>query len=755
MTIKIQINNKTYEVQAGQMLIDAAAGVGVDIPRFCYHKKLSVAANCRMCLVGIEGHKKHMPACTIPVSEGMVVSTKSEQVRESQQAVMEFLLINHPLDCPICDQGGECELQDVAMNYGSDVSHFSEAKRIIGDKDIGPLIHTDLTRCIHCTRCVRFGQEIGGIMELGMSGRGEGSEIETFVEKSVNSELSGNVIDLCPVGALTDKPFRYSARAWEMHSRQSIAPHDGIGSNLFYHIKQDAIKRVVPAENEAINEVWLSDRDRFSYEGINAPNRLTQPMIKQAGDWQVCDWQTALEQSVAVLKDSSDNYLISASATLEEGFLLRQLASFQKVGCATSELLFEGAVQLDLSSYSKSLLADIGSADWIFMLGSQLTFEQPILAHRVRQASRVDGTQIWSMNNREHKMHMRMQTLSIGVQDWVECLKNLQYAFSEEYSKINNKYITKENLAKLADTYRQAKQPFMLIGQDAMKSEYAKQILEAVEKLAQSTKNKLQVLQLPYRANSMVLNNLCATSLVNQKYHLTLGLEPNVDFPATCLAEKNVMISAYDTPNIRKFARVLLPMALTAETAGTLVNLQGNFQSFSAAVNPPKESKSAWKILRVLANLLGNEEIEYKHSKEVFDAAKLSLQTIELTKSANNFAYPKAEVILQDKLQSLVLSWQLSPFHSDMQLRHAPALQQTQCAEYVANARVHPDTLRILGCAKDTAGLELSTTAGNYDLALFEDESLSLNLLVIPEVISAKDTRLNLRFVCQYIRLKQ
>jgi len=300
--VNIEIDGIPLKVDSTKMIIQAADEAGIDIPRFCYHKKLSIAANCRMCLVEVDKSRKALPACATPVTEGMKVFTHSKVAINAQRSVMEFLLINHPLDCPICDQGGECELQDLSMGYGEGVSRFTEGKRVVKDKDIGPLIRTDMTRCIHCTRCVRFGQEIAGVKELGATGRGEHMEIGTYVEHSLVSELSGNIIDLCPVGALTSKPFRYKARAWEMKAHPSIAPHDAIGSNIELHVRQNDVMRVVPRDNESINEAWLSDRDRFSYQGLAHPKRLSEPMIKVEGDWQVVDWQTALETAVRGLQ---------------------------------------------------------------------------------------------------------------------------------------------------------------------------------------------------------------------------------------------------------------------------------------------------------------------------------------------------------------------------------------------------------------------------------------------------------------------
>ena len=285
-TVNIEVDGKPVEAKKGQMVMEATDAVGAYIPRFCYHEKLSVAANCRMCLVEVENAPKPMPACATPVGEGMKIFTRSPAAIAAQKATMEFLLINHPLDCPICDQGGECELQDLALGYGRDISRYQERKRVVKDKDLGPLVSTDMTRCIHCTRCVRFSQEIEGLQELGTIGRAEDMQISTYIEKSVDHELSANIIDMCPVGALNNKPYRYSARAWEMDQRSTVSPHDCVGSNMSAHVLRGTIKRIVPRENDAINETWLSDRDRFSYEGIYSSDRLLKPRIKKEGVWQ-------------------------------------------------------------------------------------------------------------------------------------------------------------------------------------------------------------------------------------------------------------------------------------------------------------------------------------------------------------------------------------------------------------------------------------------------------------------------------------
>ena len=293
----IEVDGKTLEVENGTMLIEATDAAGIYIPRFCYHEKLSVAANCRMCLVEVEKAPKPLPACATPVMDGMKVFTRSEYAREAQKGTMEFLLINHPLDCPVCDQGGECPLQDQALGYGKDASRYQENKRVVSNPDIGPLVATEMTRCIHCTRCVRFGEEVAGVMEMGAPGRGEFTKIGTFLSRSIDSEVSGNIIDLCPVGALTSKPYRFSARSWELQNFSSISPHDCVGTNIQVQTLRDVVERVLPIENAEVNECWIADRDRYSYEAVNSEARLTKPMIKDKDGWKEVHWQVALKHS--------------------------------------------------------------------------------------------------------------------------------------------------------------------------------------------------------------------------------------------------------------------------------------------------------------------------------------------------------------------------------------------------------------------------------------------------------------------------
>jgi NADH-quinone oxidoreductase subunit G len=404
--VNIEVDGKPVEARPGQMLIEVTDSVGAYVPRFCYHEKLSVAANCRMCLVDIEGAPKPIPACAQPVTEGMKVFTKSPRAIAAQKATMEFLLINHPLDCPICDQGGECELQDLAMGYGRDVSRYNDGKRVVKDKNIGPLVSTDMTRCIHCTRCVRFGEEIQGKPQLGTTLRGENVVISTYVEQNIDHELSANIIDLCPVGALNNKPYRYSARAWEMVQRSTVAPHDCVGSNLYAHVLRGTVKRIVPRNNEAINESWISDRDRFSYEAIYSADRLPKPRIKVSGEWREIDWEEALEAAAGALRDADNiGMLASPSATVEEGYLLKRLADHlgtQNIDHRIERRDFTDQDNDPAYPYLGCSIADLENQDAIFIIGSNIRAEAPILAHRVRKAAQR-GASVSFASGEEHE----------------------------------------------------------------------------------------------------------------------------------------------------------------------------------------------------------------------------------------------------------------------------------------------------------------------------------------------------------------
>ncbi|MBF6057285.1 NADH-quinone oxidoreductase subunit NuoG [Thiomicrorhabdus heinhorstiae] len=689
--VKVEINGQVIEAKEGDMLIDVADSAQISIPRFCYHKKLSIAANCRMCLVDVEGAWKPLPACATPVTDGMKVHTNSPKAIAAQKSVMEFLLINHPLDCPICDQGGECELQDVAMDYGDDVSRYSESKRVVGDKYAGPLIQTDMTRCIHCTRCVRFGQEIAGMMELGATGRSEWMEIGTYIEKSIDSEMSGNMIDLCPVGALTSKPFRYSVRAWELKSHKGIAAHDSIGSNIILHSKNNEVKRVVPNENEAINEVWLSDRDRFSYEGINSEERLTQPMIKKNGQWKTVDWETALQFSVEglknVLADSTDvGVLASANSTVEELYLLQKMArglGVENIDYRHRQIDFG----MDQHGFHTPLLQDsievVEKLNAVLLVGSYLRKELPILNLRVRKAA-MAGAKVFTVNTESFDFNYKVSNAQsdagmvfelAGVAKAVADIKGAKHELVAD--------ITANDAQKvIAQALIDAKAASVFVGQiSQLHPDYAV-IKRLADLIAELSDAKLSIL--PIAANEVGAHlagflpkngKNSAQMAQGMDAFINLNIEPEADFAdgdnalAAMKAAKFVVnMTAFDSEIQREYADVLLPVATFAETAGTFVNANGLKQSFKMAVEPKGEAKAAWKILRVLGNLFNLNGFDYVHSnevlQEVFDADTSAVKFSEIA-----IALPTTNNDAKVKL--------VSPYQMDAVVRRAPSLQAT------------------------------------------------------------------------------
>lgn len=708
--IKIEINGQVVEAHEGDMLIDVADSSAIPIPRFCYHKKLSIAANCRMCLVEVEGAPKPLPACSTPVTDGMKVYTKSKKAVDAQQSVMEFLLINHPLDCPICDQGGECELQDVAVEYGDDVSKYSESKRVVADKDIGSLIQTDMTRCIHCTRCVRFGQEVAGMMELGATGRSEWMQIGTYVAKSVSSEMSGNMIDLCPVGALTSKPFRYSARPWELTAHKSIAPHDSIGSNILIHAKSNTVKRVVPDENEAINEVWLSDRDRFAYEGLHSEDRLTQPMIKVEGEWQVVDWQTALDFTAEKLKQYADakqmGVLASANSTVEELYLLQKLMrglGVNNIDTRLKQLDFRldrlGMIQTGLSR----TLDEVEQLKTVILIGSYLRKELPILNHRVRKAQ-LARAKVMTLNPADFDFNYRVdQSLNAHPIILLNTLAGaIVYLLAEEGKTVPDWLedvavsMEAESLAKALKS-ADSEKSVLWIGQIAQMDSNYSQFVKLASKLSKLTGVPLDIL--PMAANEVGASWVNATPefggvpvesmiTVPMKAYVNYGVEPELDcqeglkaLEAMRSAEFVVNFTLFSSEHQKQYADVMLPIAAWAETAGTFVSATGEKQSFKMAVEPPGEAKAGWKVLRVLGNLCGLNGFDYTHSNEVL----ADIPEIEV-KHSIDFDELKFELHNTDCEAYCV---PLVPLYgSDPIVRRSPSLQAAHDAPKV-EAKVH------------------------------------------------------------------
>ncbi|MBO1923483.1 NADH-quinone oxidoreductase subunit NuoG [Thiomicrorhabdus sp. 6S3-12] len=688
--VKVEINGQVIEAREGDMLIDVADNAEIPIPRFCYHKKLSIAANCRMCLVDVEGAWKPLPACATPVTDGMVVRTNSPKAIAAQKSVMEFLLINHPLDCPICDQGGECELQDVAMDYGEDVSRYAEAKRVVGDKNAGPLISTDMTRCIHCTRCVRFGQEVAGMMELGATGRSEWMEIGTYVEKSIDSEMSGNMIDLCPVGALTSKPFRYKTRTWELKAHKAVAGHDSIGSNIQVHTKDSKVMRVVPSENEAINEVWLSDRDRFAYEGMISDERLTQPMIKVNGKWQTTDWESALEFAVEGLKNAADasqeiGVLGSANSTLEELHLLQKLArgmGVENIDFRTRQVDFSADAH-DFHTPSLEMpIADVEQLNAVAVVGSYLRKELPLLNLRVRKAT-LNGASVIAVNPQAYKFNYDLNDISddagmvanlAGMAKAAAEIKGDSDAFLADVS-------ASDAQKAAAQTLIDGNKSAVMVGQIAQNhSDYAL-ICKLAASLAKNTDSSLNILPMQanevgaYLVNFLPLKGKNAAQMAQgMDAFLTLNVEPE-DFSdseqasqAMAKAKFVVSMSLFDSEAQRSYADVLLPIASYAETAGTFVNLNGLKQSFKMAAQPVGDAKAAWKVLRVMGNMLNLSGFDYTHSNEVLREV--------LDNCGSSVAFSKLDASMttvnNDGKVKLV-----SPYQMDALVRRAPSLQKT------------------------------------------------------------------------------
>ena len=644
--VEIELDGQKVEVPEGSTVMHAAEKAGTYIPHFCYHKKLSIAANCRMCLVDVEKAPKPMPACATPVTQGMVVHTKNDKAIKAQKGVMEFLLINHPLDCPICDQGGECQLQDLAVGYGGSGSRYQEEKRVVFHKDVGPLVSMqEMSRCIHCTRCVRFGQEIAGVMELGMSHRGEHAEIETFVGMSVDSELSGNMIDICPVGALTSKPFRYSARTWELSRRKSISSHDSTGANLIVQVKANKVMRVVPLENEEVNECWIADRDRFSYEALNSDDRLISPMIKQAGSWKTVDWQTALEYVANGLKQIKSEYgansvgmLVSPHSTLEE----LQLAAMLIRGFGSDNIDYRSR-HAEFVAASPSIrwlgtsIASLSTLQHVLVVGSNLRKDHPLFAQRIRQATQRGG--VLSAICSEYELHahdawaLRVTNLiSADAGDWLQSLINVAVAVAAEKGIEAPAQSDPNDAAKaIASSLLSGDRKAILLGNAAAHHIQASSILFMATWIGAQT--GATVGYLTEAANTVGAqlaeafpksNGLNAGEMLSGKLKavVLLNTEPEFDsalgkaaLAAMNAAQMVVTLSPFKC-NL-SISDVLLPIAPFSETPGTFVNAEGRIQSFHAVVKPLGETRPAWKVLRVIANLLDLRGFDFESSQEV------------------------------------------------------------------------------------------------------------------------------------------
>ena len=632
----IEIDGQQLEVAQGATVMDAAHQAGIYIPHFCYHKKLSIAASCRMCLVEVEKAPKPLPACATPVTDGMKVMTRSPKAVTAQKGVMEFLLINHPLDCPICDQGGECMLQDIAVGYGGSASKYQEPKRVVKDKDLGPLIATDMTRCIHCSRCVRFGQEIAGLMELGMPGRGEHTEVMPFLETQVTHELSGNVIELCPVGALTSKPFRYAARSWELSRRKAVSPHDGLGANVQVHVKNGQVYRVVPQENEAVNECWIADRDRYSYEALNAEDRLTRPMVRDGEAWKEVSWQDALERVSTNLADIRARQgavaiagLASPHQTVEELFLFTKLLR----GLGTENIDHRPAQAVDTQGAGARWLgmsvADLNTLDRVLLVGSTLRQEQPLVAQRLRQAVKR-GAQLSVVHSADDNLLCKVAgKLIVAPSALANALARVVAALRDDGAQVSGvpaDFQADDAARVIAASLRSGERKAVLLGAVAQNHPAAREIHALAQSIAAATGATLGFLSPAANSVGGQLagalpgpNGLATASLFAQprSAYVLLGVEPDLEAydPAQALAalkgaEFVVQMTAFKGAAL-DYADVLLPVAPFTETGGAYVNMEGRLQSFHGAVKPRGEARPAWKVLRVLGNLLNLNGFDY------------------------------------------------------------------------------------------------------------------------------------------------
>ena len=802
--VTITVDGKTLQAPKGAMLIEVTDKENIRVPRFCYHNKLSVAANCRMCLVDVEKAPKPMPACATPVMDGMVVHTQSENAINAQKSVMEFLLINHPLDCPICDQGGECELQDVSMAYGQEMSQFTEGKHVVFDKNIGPLIATHLTRCIHCTRCVRFGEEIAGIRELGMTGRGENSLIGTFIEQSVTSEMSGNVIDICPVGALTAKPSQYAARAWEMKQHASVAPHDCVGSNIFVHSLRGEMIRVVPRENEDINEVWISDRDRFAYEGVDSEDRLSTPMIKKNGAWLESNWDDALshvsdslkniladnekpadeelaesteeaaeeETSNEVIeKTASDKVaaLVSPGSTLEELFLAQKLLRAMGSGSIDYRLRqtdFDDETSEPVMPWLGQSIASLENLDAAFLIGSNARKEQPIINHRLRKATLNQNAKIHFLNTRNYEFNYELgSNLVVAQQNVLAELAAITKAAFDLSGKavpanlkaISSADVTDEHKA-IVEQLKQGEKSTVLLGNQAMMLPELSSLRILANAIADETGSKFGYLSdacntagaslagaLPYAGpagDGEAVQGKNLEQLINEPAEATLllNVEPDVDVAMSralmdSLSSNNfvVAISAYNSDALKATADVILPAAAFTETSGTFVNVEGHWQSFNGVNQPNGSARPAWKILRVLGNMMKLDGFEQMSSEDVRDECRVLCESLEL----NNAVDSSKTIKLETSDSDLKRCSDVPMYAADAVVRRATALQKTQDAKNLEIYLNQSEAKRLGVSDVDTVNVKQGDLSAQLSLVI--DDGIPDGTAWVPQALNGAE----------------
>ena len=750
--VEIEIDGKTLEVAEGSTIIEAAHQLGTYIPHFCYHKKLSIAANCRMCLVQVEKAPKPMPACATPVTKGMKVFTHSDLAVKAQKAVMEFLLINHPLDCPICDQGGECQLQDLAVGYGESASKYEEEKRVVPDKDLGPLVSTDMTRCINCTRCIRFTAEIAGFMELGQSYRGERAEVMPFIGKTVNTELSGNIIDLCPVGALTSKPFRFSARTWELSRRKSVSPHDGLGSNLIVQTKHDKVMRVLPLENEEINECWLTDKERFSYQGLSSSARLTKPMVKQGGEWVEVDWSVALDYAAHALRDVAKTHggaaiggLLSPHATLEEMYLAQKLLR----GMGSENIDFR-LRQSDFSAdghrrgtpWLGMKIADIAKLDRVLVVGSFLRKDHPLLAQRLRQSAKR-GAQISVLHSADDDLLIKLTARAIAAPSQLPALLGqVVKAVCALKGTASDTALAAVTVSAEAQAIAQSLASGsdggsgVLLGNFAQQHPQAATLQALAGQLAAALGGRFGFLG--EAANSVGgyvakatpgAAGLGAAAMLKdpRQAYVVLGAEPEFDCAdgAQALASLGkaaavVVLTSFKSQAMLDYAAVLLPVSPFSETSGTFINTEGRVQSFFAAAKPLGETRPAWKVLRVLGNLLDMPGFEFNSSEDVRSEALAGKP--DFVSGLDN-GIDLAELNLNTSINGVERVADVPIHFADALVRRAPSLQQATDSA-APTARMNAATLGKLGLAAGdrarvgTGGAATVTLSAELDTGL-------------------------------------
>ncbi len=768
--VTIEIDGKKLEVDPNAMVIEAADAAGIYIPRFCYHKKLTIAANCRMCLVEVEKSRKPLPACATPVTEGMKVFTQSAMSKDAQRAVMEFLLINHPLDCPICDQGGQCELQDFSLTFGASDSQFTETKRAVQDENFGALVATEMTRCIHCTRCVRFSREIAGVHEIGATGRGEHTQIGTYVEKTLKSEVSGNIIDLCPVGALVSRPFLFSARTWELQQHDSVAPHDSLGSAVHVHVRGGKVMRVVPKENEAINETWLSDRDRFAYTGLYSDDRLTTPRIKRNGQWQDASWQEALDVVAQGLRDIRQQYgaaqlgaLVAPHTSTEECYLLQRL--WRGMGSANVDHRLRHS---DVSDQQTAALfpqlgisiADLGNRDALLLIGSHIRHEQPLAAHRIRQAV-LQGTQLLLINPLGIDMHCPVAVEQLVATDqWVTRLAAVLKALATttnatlpaEVMACLDKVQPDQQDEHMAMVLQRAQRPSLILGAFALQHPHAATLRALAQWIAKLSGASYGCFSeggnsagawlagaVPHRqaaGQAVAEPGLAASQMFAAKLraYLLYNVEPELDSYDPVLAQAAlrdaefvVACTPFAGAGLLEYADVLLPIAAFSETSGTYVNAEGCWQSFTGAVTPCGEARPGWKVLRVLGNLCEVEDFNYTTSQQIHDELFLSVQHAKVQAAVEPAVHwPAAQHAAE---LTRISEWPI--YRVDNLVRRAAPLQATGLGRK-AGAYVHPDLAQRLTLQHEQVVTVQQDGGAAVTLTLYLDARVPLGSVLIP-----------------------